>query len=278
MFQANGKIKVAQTNQILLRMQMDNLVLLPPAKGQKKSRRIQKIEKTFQPPPGTMNLKTSEIEDLTIAACRSRQQKRLWRELIEHYHYVGISRLFGAQMRYLVFGSGKNLEQAVRKAFSRGKPPIPDEKSYRRLFDNGRLLLGALGFSAPAWKLSSREYFIGWNEKQRAKNLDLVVENSRFLILPWIKSPNLASRILGAITRRLPDDWHDRYGRRPVLLETFVQLDRFKGTCYLAANWIQIGVTEGYSLYGKYRKNAATKGIFVYPLDKNFKKILCETT
>jgi hypothetical protein len=104
-----------------------------------------------------------------------------------------------------------------------------------------------------------------------------VVNNSRFLIVPWIKSPNLASRILGAIAKHLPDDWQAHYARRPVLLETFVGLDKFKGTCCRAANWVQIGVTEGYSLYSQYRKRAETKGIFVYPLDKNFRKILCDS-
>ena len=86
-----------------------------------------------------------------------------------------------------------------------------------------------------------------------------------------------ASRILGAAARRLPDDWQEQYARRPVLLETFVGLDKFKGTCYLAANWIRIGATEGYSLHPEYRKRAEAKGIFVYPLEKNFRQILCET-
>ena len=138
-------------------------------------------------------------------------------------------------------------------------------------------MLGALGFAGAAWRLSSREHFIGWDEKRRRKNLDLVVNNSRFLIVPWIKSPNLASRILGAAARRLADDWQEQYARRPVLLETFVGLDKFKGTCYLAANWIRIGATEGYSLHPEYRTRAETKGIFVYPLEKNFRQVLCES-
>jgi len=110
----------------------------------------------------------------------------------------------------------------------------------------------------------------------RLPNLRYVVSNARFLILPWIKLPNLASRILGGIVRRLPRDWEDRYHYRPVLLETFVQLDRFTGTCYKAANWIRLGTTDGYSLYGKkQKKQVPSKAVFVYPLTRKFRDILC---
>ena len=135
--------------------------------------------------------------------------------------------------------------------------------------------MALLGFTSAAWRLASRERFIGWDDKARARNLKLVVNNARFLILPWIQSPNLASRILGGIARQVPLDWRARYGYTPVMLETFVGLDRFKGTCYRAANWIHIGNTNGYSLSSQYKRLSIRKAIYGYPLRKDFRSILC---
>jgi hypothetical protein len=141
---------------------------------------------------------------------------------------------------------------------------------------SGERLLAVLGFAASAWRLSSRDEFIGWSDEQRVSNLRYVIGNARFLILPWIKSPNLASRILGGIVRQLPRDWEDRYNYRPVLLETFVQTDRFAGTCYKAANWIHLGATSGYSLYGSsQKKGVPRKAVYVYPMSKKFRTVLC---
>ena len=118
--------------------------------------------------------------------------------------------------------------------------------------------------------------FIGWNQKQREKNLPLVVNNARFLILPWINSKNLASKILSLVARRLADDWEQRYNIRPVLIETFVQSDRFSGTCYKAANWTFLGQTKGRGKLDRYNNKAIPiKDIWVYPLAKNFKSVLC---
>ena len=102
-----------------------------------------------------------------------------------------------------------------------------------------------MSFGASAWKLKERERFIGWQEHQRQKNLQLVINNARFLILPWIQSKGLASKILSRVARQLPQDGFDRYGFRPVLLETFVECERHKGTCYKAANGIHGGHTAG---------------------------------
>jgi hypothetical protein len=168
----------------------------------------------------------------------------LYNELVERYHYLGYKPLTGAQMRYLVFG--------------------------------GDRLLAVLGLGAAAWKVAPRERFIGWDPDQRARNLHLVVNNSRFLILPWITSRNLASRILSGIARRLPQDWRQRYGYSPVLLETFVQQDRFQGTCYRASNWIHVGLTQGRGkLDRKFQRPLPVKHIFLYPLQRNFRLQLC---
>ena len=132
------------------------------------------------------------------------------------------------------------------------------------------------GFHSPAaWRLAGRDAFIGWDDQQREKHLNQIIGNSRFLILPWIKCPNLASMILGRMAGRVTSDWKTTYGIEPVLLETFVQQDRFSGTCYRAANWIDVGSTGGYSYFSNQKKNIPPKTIFLYPLCKNFREVLC---
>ena len=137
-------------------------------------------------------------------------------------------------------------------------------------------LVALLSFGASAWKLAARERFIGWQEDERQRNLPFVVNNARFLILPWIQSKGLASKILSLIHRQLPNDWLARYGYRPVLLETFVETPRHRGTCYQAANWIKVGQTTGRGKKSPTRKPILPiKDIWLYPLHKNFRSILC---
>ena len=126
---------------------------------------------------------------------RTRKDSSLWNELIERYHYLGYNPLPGAQIRYLVFA--------------------------------GSHLPAALGFGAAAWKTAPRDNFIGWTAEQRVRNLHLIVNNARFLILPWVAVRNLASKILATVAKRLLKDWENRYGYQPLLLETFVEKDRF---------------------------------------------------
>jgi hypothetical protein len=133
-----------------------------------------------------------------------------------------------------------------------------------------------MGFGAAAWALEPRDDFIGWVPEQRKKNLHLVVNNARYLILPWVHSKCLASRILAMAARKLPRDWQARYGYKPVLMETFVLSDRFAGTCYRAANWRHVGETTGRGKLDRYNEYAVPiKEIFLYPLHKNFRNILC---
>ena len=154
---------------------------------------------------------------------------------VHRYHYLGYQPLPGAQLRYLITSAGR--------------------------------MLGAFGFGAAAWKTAPRDQWIGWTAEQRKRNLHLVVNNARFLILPWVKSPNLASKVLSMAARRLPTDWQTAYSYRPVLLETFVQKDRFAGTCYKAANWRYLGDTKGRGkLDVKHENTIPIKAIFVYPL------------
>ena len=134
---------------------------------------------------------------------------------------------------------------------------------------------GLLGFGASAWQVAPRDTFIGWDHEQRRRGLPFIVNNARFLILPWVQSKNLASKILAMIARQLPIDWLNRYSIQPVLMETFVETSRFAGTCYRAANWIHVGQTKGRGKLGPYGvQSVPIKDIFLYPLTRKFKSIL----
>ncbi len=276
LYQSDGKIKLSQTDSILKRMDMDNVITLPPQqKKSKTNKKKRPLTNSFTKAGTRINLNTSDIRHLQFIPVFSKKDSVLWRELIEEFHYIKTSRLFGAQLRYLVYGD-KTLPgtSGMLKAGSNHAGENLD--MHYNGVERGKYLVAVLGFASPAWRLSSRDLFIGWSDKQREANLKLVVNNVRFLILPWIKSKYLASRILGKIAKQLPMDWEARYNYRPVLLETFVQIDRFKGTCYKAANWIQIGKTEGYSLASRYKKHASTKSVLVYPLCSDFQtKLTC---
>ena len=138
---------------------------------------------------------------------------------------------------------------------------------------SGPDLLAVLGFGAAAWTVAPRDRFIGWTTQQRQHNLHQVVNNARFLILPWIRCSNLASRILSGAVRQIPRDWQYRYGYAHVLLETFVQRLRFRGTCYRAANWIHVGQTQGRGNLDRENLYALTvKDIFLYPIHKHFRR------
>ena len=171
---------------------------------------------------------------------------------MQRYHYLGYKPLPGAQIRYLVFGSLTSPSKLSPR------DPTP--------------LLAALGFGAAAWSIAPRDQWIGWTSQQRQRNLHLVLNNARFLILPWVQLRNLASRILAAAAKQLPKDWEIQYGYRPLLLETFVERDRFPGTSYRAANWMYVGQTQGRGkLEKRNRRVTPIKNIFLYPLHKQFR-------
>ena len=177
-------------------------------------------------------------------AVRGTREGRLWNEFVARYHYLGYKTLVGAQMRYAVHDRD-------------GRP------------------LAMLGFSTAAWKLAPRDAFIGWTPKLREKNLPLVVDNPRFLILPWIKIPNLGSHLLAIIRRRLPEDWTERYGTTPVLIETFVETPRYTGAVYRASGWIPVGTTQGRGRYDRYnRYDKPKKDVWLRPLRRNWRQVL----
>ena len=139
----------------------------------------------------------------------------------------------------------------------------------------GERLVALIGFGASAWKLAARERFIGWSSEQRLNNLQLIVNNTRFLILPWVQVKGLASKILALAARQLPHDWQRRYGYQPVLLETFVEWPRHAGTCYKAANWQWVGRTTGRGKKStSHAQQLPAKDIWLYPLRRDFAKQL----
>jgi hypothetical protein len=173
---------------------------------------------------------------------------RLWRELIGRYHYLGERVPVGATLRYLV-----------------------------RSDRHPETILACLGWTSAAWRIAVRDRWIGWTDAQRRQALPYVVNNSRFLILPWVQVKGLASHLLARCARRLPADWAARYGVRPLLLETLVDPDRFPGTCYRAANWRLLGETVGRGRMDRanVRTGVAPKLVYVYPLGRQVPRRLC---
>jgi len=139
-----------------------------------------------------------------------------------------------------------------------------------------RRRLGCMLFSAAAWALAERDAWIGWSKQERSQRLHLIVNNTRFLIFPWVKVKNLASKALSLAAKQIRVDFKERYGYEPVLLETFVYTQHYKGTCYKAANWISLGLTAGRGRMDRYAQYLSTpKQIFVYPLVSGFRAHLC---
>lgn len=243
----NGRRKDMSCRVAMLRMEKDGLIELPPAQTVNANGRTRPRLTSDSAPQPPVTAPAGSLGPLQLRPVDTRRQSRLWNELIQRYHYLGYTPLPGAQIRYLVYSA-------------QSQP------------------LAALGFGAAAWKAAPRDHFIRWTPEQRIHNLHLVVNNARFLILPWVTSKNLASKILAAAAKQLPHDWHACYAYQPVLLETFVESHRFQGTCYRAANWIHVGQTQGRGKLDRHHRHAAPiKDIYLYPLHKHFRQTLCTT-
>jgi len=234
---ADGGLKEMSARVAMLRMHEDGLIELPPPRCKRPEARIRIGRQTEPGQP--IHLPARALLPLSWQQVQKRSESRLWNEYIQRYHYLGYKTLPGAQLRYFVYAA----EQPI----------------------------ALLGFGAAAWQTAPRDRYIGWSDEQRKRNLHLIVNNARFLILPWVQSKNLASMILAQAARLLPGHWHERYGYRPLLLETFVEKPRFQGTCYKAANWTWLGQTKGRGKLGPAGKQSVPiKDLWVYPLDRRF--------
>lgn len=239
----DGRLKEMNARVAMLRMQADGWITLPPPRKPRPAtyRAHPQIESAVLEPP---SVPAVDLTHLSVDLVAAKGDSLLWNAYIQRHHYLGHQLMPGAQLRYFV----RTADQVI----------------------------ALLSFGASAWKVKPRDEFIGWTSEQRPRNLHLIVNNARFLILPWIQCRNLASHVLARISRRLADDWQTRYAYRPVLLETFVQKPRFIGTCYKAANWQYLGDTQGRGkLDTSHRKDQPVKSIWVYPLVSNFRQQLC---
>ena len=187
----------------------------------------------------------AQIQPLELELVRRTGGESFFNGLLEHYHYLGYTQPVGEHLKYL--------------AHSRGRP------------------IACLAWSSAPRHLGSRDRFIGWLAQARRQNIRFLAYNSRFLILPWVKVPHLASHLLGRVARRLPLDWERVYGHSLYLLETFVDPERFRGTCYRAANWILVGQTTGRGKAAPSKKpNRPIKQVWVLPLVQDFRQRLAE--
>ncbi len=235
----DGSLKDMSCRVALLRMHREGLIELPaPLHKVNPCRSFAKRTPQAEPGP-LLEAVVHELNELRLEMV-DRKSSALWNEYIDRYHYLGYKPLPGAQLRYFAYA--------------------------------GERLVGLLGFGAAAWKTRPRDEWIGWSRAQRHRNLSGVVNNARFLIPPWVRVASLASKLLSMASRVLPADWEERYGYRPVLLETFVEKERFTGTCYRAANWSCVGQTQGRGKLGDSRLGQVPiKTVWVYPLAKDFR-------
>jgi len=246
-----GKPKLMGAAVTLLRFYRKGWIQLPQKRNSGKINGSTQVTlpSDFIVPEQPLESSLHQLGPISLKVVSNPADSRLWNGLIAKYHYQGYKPLCGAQIRYLIQGAAT--------------------------------LLGAISFSAAALALRDRDQWIGWDHKQRQSNRHLVVNNSRFLILPWVRVPNLASHLLANAVRQVPADFRQRYGYQPVLMETFVEQDRFQGTCYRAANWICVGQTRGLG-----RNHHALlplqvlpiKSIWLYPLTRSARNRLCRST
>lgn len=241
----SGRLKNHECRLLLERLQAEDFLTLPPvrAQGRQGPRRVDISAPTVAPP--TIEGPVCDCAPLDLVLVAGAGESRRWREWMERYHYLGCCVPFGAHLRYWVRHRERDL--------------------------------ACLLWTSPAWKMRARDTWIGWDDAQRRRHLPWLVNNGRFLILPWVRVNSLASKILALSARQVPQDWEARYGYRPLLLETLIDPARFRGTCYRAANWIHVGQTAGRGRMDREHKahGHAVKDIYVYPLVGDARQRLC---
>ena len=230
---------------LLLMLERAGQIELPPVRWQ-----IQGQCRTQRPRPEALLLDTAplamplqELGPIEITQVRRTADEPLFNSLMEHYHYLGYEQPVGEHLKYLVWAQGRPL--------------------------------ACLAWSSAPRHLGSRDRFIGWSGQARRRNIRLIAYNTRFLILPWVQVPHLASHLLSRMARRLSQDWERIYGHPIYFLETFVDPERFRGTCYRAANWVVLGRTTGRGKDDQtHRPNRSLKEVLGYPLTPRFRQFL----
>jgi hypothetical protein len=241
---AGGQPQVMSARVGLLRLHRLGLIELPPAQNRNGNGQGLTRQNSSGWEERPLDFSAHDLDGLHLSHVDNKSQSALWNGLMARYHYRGYTPLAGAQKRYLI-------------EWKEG-------------------LLGAIGFGAAAWKLACRDHFIGWKRSvPRERYLHLILNNWRFLILPWVRCRNLASKVLAICARDLPADFERSYGFRPVLFESFVERGRFTGTCYRAANWLCVGQTQGRGKKDPQRTQCVpVKDVWLFPLAHDFRRVL----
>ena len=245
--QPNGVLKDGVCRGLMLKLHRDGLIKLPARKkpftgGRQSQRTIHKPDIDTTPIYSTVK----NLQPIEMRQVRRTKHEKLFNGLVEHYHYLGYTQPVGEHLKYIFFSAGR---------------PI-----------------ACMAFASAPYKLLHRDRFIGWSDETLEINRHLLAYNSRFLILPWIHVPHLASHLLGKCARGISADWQTVYQHPIYWLETFVDTERFKGTCYRAANWQLLGNTSGRGKYNKTQKQLTSiKAMYALPLDNDFRKMLCES-
>jgi hypothetical protein len=242
---AQGRLKDMAARTLLLKLERAGHLRLPTRRGPspngRRNRGLPVVAHATEPIRGA--LRALQPVSVRLVAPGS-DDLRLFTCLMSHYHYLGHRNTVGENLRYLVRD---------------------------RL---GRPVACAL-FGSAAWTCAARDAFLGWTPAARARNLQGLTNNTRFLVLPWVTVPHLASHVLGRIARRIRADWQTKYGHPVQALETFVDRDRFQGTCYRAANWLRLGATQGRTRNDRnHCLRAPVKDVYLYPLSPDFRREL----
>ena len=244
----HGGLKTWEARDLLVTLEETGRVQLPPPRSGRPRGSRTGVPHTARGAPGApITGSVADVAPVTLRRVTTADERSLWREQIGRYHYLGHAVPFGAQLRYWI--------EVTR--------PTPS-------------VVGGVQLSSPAWTMAARDRWVGWTDAQRRVHLQQVVQNSRFLILPWVAVRYLASHVLAQMARVVRVDWAEVYGVDPVLLETLVDERRFAGTCYRAAGWIALGTTQGRGRMDREnrRRGRAPKRIFVYPLVRRARAIL----
>ena len=240
---ANGSLKEPECLQLLERLQQQGVLGLPAKRQTRPAGSVTSIPRTQAGEADvTLSGPLEEFGPVSVERVTGAAQRQRFREWIDRHHPLGYKVPFGAHIEYLVW-------------LQRPAPAVA----------------GCLQFSSAAWRIQARDRWIGWDDSTRARHLQQVVNNSRFLLLPWVHIKNLASATLAQALRCLPTDWQAQYGITPLLVETFVDAARYSGACYRAANWVEIGQTSGRGRQDRQHRlhDAQPKRVFVYRLRRD---------
>jgi hypothetical protein len=235
-----GSLKGRECREFLERLEAAGVLALPAKQQTRPVGSVTTVPRTARGEPGPpLTGSVEAYAPVVLQMVQRPDQRLLFRELVGRYHYLGYAVPFGAHIQYLISVS----------------TPTPT-------------IVGGLQFSSAAWRMRARDQWIGWDDATRARQLQRVVSNSRFLLVPWVHIQNLASATLGLALRRVAGDWQARYGLAPLLVETFVDPARYGGGCYRAANWVVLGDTTGRGRGDRahHRHGASPKRLLVYPL------------